>query len=893
MTNASKDHEAEDGNPLVSQFKDWLSYLPPHLRERTRLLSSSRMAGRSSRVARGIGSTISERTPVVYWTHHALRVDENPALDVGCTLAFALNRPLLVYQSLSSNYRYASDRHHVFQLQAVLDLHRAYSDLGIRYAFHLQTREDSSPTLLRLAQQTDLLITDDFPGEPTDRWMKRLSYLENLKILAVDTACVVPMQLVGKSYDRAFGFRDATKKLYEERIDRAWPKPASIPKYFDGLIPFEPVNCPKLDPYAIVSLCEIDSTIPPVADTPGGSKAGYDRWSDFLKHRIHRYASKRNDPCADVSSRMSAYLHYGMVSPMRLAREASEFKADKYLDELLIWRELAYGYCFYRKDFQTIQTLPPWAIDTLRKHATDARSMVYSWETLARAQSNDSLWNTCQQSLIRHGELHNNVRMTWGKALLGWTRSPEKALAMLIDLNHRFALDGRDPASYGGILWCLGQFDRPFYPESPVLGTVRPRPTQDHLKRLDLKKYQAIVQRPIASRARRVAVIGAGLSGAFCARTLSDMGCQVEVFEKSRGAGGRAATRRLASSNTIDHGAPFLEMPSDAWQHLFDSWQQDGVIDRWQPRLGNWSLDSGNVAISDVAVSTRGLWVGRDGMNRLGKHLVQGLSVRYQATIEDLRSTPEGWWVRGVQSRDDGVADKVEFGPFDCVVLAMPAPQTAQIVPSDCIWKSLASQRRMEPVWAMLIEFERSWELGYDAIQFLNHPALAWISRQASKPSSFGQKDRNGSPEAWVVHANSPWSECHLESPGQQVASLLLEALEGLGLGEIPRACSSQVHRWRYAQASPTHEHQSGLPVSLQPYYWDPDRGLGACGDWIAPLSSCALKGRSSGGAQALSSGAAMAGAILRQWIAQFPVGIASVSQKQAFQPRLFSDEAF
>ena len=642
-------------------------------------------------------------------------------------------------------------------------------------------------------------------------------------------------------------------------------------------------------------MCDIDSTIPPVADTLGGTRAGYERWTDFVNHRIRRYASKRNDPCADVSSRMSAYLHYGMVSPMRLAREAHALNAEKYLDELLIWRELAYGYCFYRKDYQTIHSLPAWAIDTLRKHAADARSNVYSWESLARAKSHDSLWNLCQQSLIRHGELHNNVRMTWGKALLEWTKSPEQALAMLIDLNHRYALDGRDPASYGGILWCLGQFDRPFYPEVPVLGTVRPRPTQDHLKRLDLKKYQAVVERPISGQACRVAVIGAGLSGAFCARTLSDMGCQVEVFEKSRGAGGRAATRRLVSGNIMDHGAPFLEMPSDAWQHLFDSWQQDGVIDRWEPRLGYWRVDSQDPAIRKHVVSSRGLWVGSGGMNRLGKHLAQGLSVRYQTTIEAIRSTPAGWWVKGAQAIDEGRADQVESGPFDCVVLAMPAVQSASIAPSGCRWKSLASQRPMEPVWSWHVEFEQSGESDYDAIQFVDHPVLAWLSRETSKPSRFIQKDRSGTPEAWVVHANSKWSGRHLEFPGQQVASLLLEALGGLGLGKLPGVLSSQVHRWRYAQVAALDEQRSAIepPNSWQPYYWDPDMCLGACGDWIVPACNSSVEGRYSGGARALVSGAAMAGAILRRWISKFPVGNSSAAQKQAFQPRLFGDEAF
>ncbi|MDA8563543.1 hypothetical protein N9L06_03720, partial [Mariniblastus sp.] len=221
-------------------------------------------------------------------------------------------------------------------------------------------------------------------------------------------------------------------------------------------------------------------------------------------------------------SRMSAYLHYGMVSPMRVAREASAIvgkSAEKYLDELLIWRELAYHFCFHKNDHDQWSAIPQWAQDTLRKHQTDLRPNIYPWEQLARGETDSDLWNAAQRSLLMQGELHNNVRMTWGKAILNWTADPEAALKMMIDLNHRYALDGRDPASYGGLLWCLGQFDRPFKPEKPILGTVRPRPIHHHASRLDPQQYAAKVTTPRFSPIPKVAIIGAGMSGTIAART--------------------------------------------------------------------------------------------------------------------------------------------------------------------------------------------------------------------------------------------------------------------------------------------------------------------------------------------------------------------------------------
>ena len=171
--------------------------------------------------------------------------------------------------------------------------------------------------------------------------------------------------------------------------------------------------------------------------------------------------------------------------------------AEKYLDELLIWRELAYTFCFYRPDHETLAALPDWARESLSEHEPDARPAINSWETLARGTTGDKLWDAAQRSLLIHGELHNNVRMTWGKALLNWTPDAKSALAAMIDLNHRYALDGRDPASYGGILWCLGQFDRPFPPARRIFGTVRDRSTKEHAKRLDPDHYFRHATRPL------------------------------------------------------------------------------------------------------------------------------------------------------------------------------------------------------------------------------------------------------------------------------------------------------------------------------------------------------------------------------------------------------------
>lgn len=844
-----------------------LASIPEHLRERVRIVEGA--PRRDWKDARE-GLDVPDRSPVVYWTHHALRVDENPALDVAQGIAVALQRPLLVYQGLASSYRYASDRHHVFQLQGAKDLARDYGALGIRYALFVETREDRSAALLELCKQTDWLITEDFPGEPTDRWLQRLTHLKYLNVIAVDTACVVPMQLVGKAYDRAFAFRDATSKLYRERIGRQWPQVGVPAVAYRGPLPFAEVDVAAMEPMDLVAKCDIDATVAPVGDTLGGSRAGYARWQGFLEKGIRKYAARRNDPCGGVSSRMSAYLHYGMVSPMRLAREANALGAEKYLDELLIWRELAYGYCFYRKDYDAFSTLPAWAQETMRQHSRDPREAIYSWETLARGKTSDALWNACQRSLLKHGELHNNVRMTWGKAVAMWTRSGEEALGMLIDLNHRFALDGRDPASYGGILWCLGQFDRPFYPEQPVLGTVRGRSTREHLQRLDLQQFEAHVDRPVGKPPRRVAIVGAGVAGTFCARTLADYGCDVTLFDKSRGVGGRMATRRLADGQVVDHGPALMQWNGDQFGRWFRSWEADGIVKKWDAKVARWDgrsdLDLAAQSVEECMANEtsgriEGVFVGGRGMSDLAKHFAQDARLVLQTQVQSLRHDGGEWYVQCERESSSGKIHE-ELGPYDAVVMNVPPVQCKGIL-GVTRWEKFALGEDvecwMEPVWAMVLGFQERWGIPVDGVLFDGHTVLDWMGRETSKPGRFGDGGGlQGKGEYWVVHSRGSWAREHLECSTEEVTQKLLAALKGLGCVGMPEVSFVQVHRWRYARVDRSVRR---VQRSAKQYWWDNSVRLGVCGDWLSS-SENGIQG-------ALESGASMAGCLLRDWIGQ------------------------
>jgi photolyase PhrII len=799
--------------------------LPEHLAERTRPLGD--------RPPEPAGAF------VLYWMHNALRAHENPALDVALWLSGRLGLPLLVYQGLSERYDYASDRHHAFILQGARDAHAGLAGRGIAAAFHLERPGSRGPHLRTLARRAAVVVTEDLPTQPITGWLGRLAAGCAAPLYAVDTACVVPMRLVGKAHDRAFAFRDATRGLLEKRLTRAWPEVENPARpYFPTDLPFVPVDLATADLAELIRACEIDHAVGPVGHTVGGSAAGYARWEAFKERKLRRYADDRNDALRDGVSRMSPYLHYGMVSPMRIAREAAGVGgpgAEKYLDELLVWRELAYAFCFYRKDHESTAALPAWAVRTLAGRAADPRPALFDWETLARGKTGDPLWDAAQRSYLMRGELHNNVRMTWGKAFLHWTPDAETALRRMIDLNHRYALDGRDPASYGGLLWCLGQFDRPFPPPRPILGTVRPRPTEEHAARLDPEKYLAKVTRPARLPAPRVAVVGAGLSGLIAARTLQDHGLAAAVFEKSDGPGGRAATRRAEAGLTFDHGAQYFTARDPHFSRYVAAWAEQGVVAEWAGRI----VEVEGSAARPKADQPR-RYVGVPGMSAVARHLAADVPVRFDTKIVRLARAAGGWEL--------GDAAGQTHGPFDYLVVALPSPQAAWLL-GDNAFAAEAKAVPMTPCWAVMAAFGRRVEAPWDGA-FVHGSPLAWAARNSSKPG------RPAAPDCWVLHAGPDWSAAHLDLAPDAVAAALLAEFGTVTAAPAPPTVYLEARRWLFSATA------SSVPCSTQGTtsldrmaLFDRAGGLAVCGDWLAG-------GRVEG---AFRSGVAAAGCLLRE----------------------------
>ncbi|TWT86983.1 NAD(P)-binding protein [Neorhodopirellula pilleata] len=805
---------------------------------------------------------------VLYWMHNAIRGHENPALDVAVSLAHQNGLPLLVYHGLSEKYPFASDRHHAFILQAARDVQRDLTERGISYAFHLERAGHRGPHLRDLARRAAVLVTEAMPVAPLVAWTERIKCLVTTPFVSVDTTCLLSLAQVtaiAKPNDlsppkpqpewfcQPSRYRQITAGEYKVRCrweyetmigglpTEEFQEVATL-RLDESELGFEPVDLQNVCLSELIGQCKIDHTIAPIADSPGGMRAGYLRWEHFRDHSLAQYGQHREDESDfESGSRLSAYLHYGMVSPFRIAREASasqdasphwESSVDRFLDELLTWREMSFHFCqMFCEDLDTFDVIPDWAKATLRQHAMDPRDGSCDWESLARARTGLPLWDAAQRSLLKQGELHNNVRLTWGKAFLSMTTCPEQALNHCIDLNHRFALDGRSPASYGGILWCFGQFDEPLEDAHPIYGRIRPRSVQSHADRIDFARFARHVDRPIAKKLPRVAVVGAGIGGLMAARVMHDHGLRVTVFDKSRGVGGRLATRRHAAAPSFDHGAQYFTVRDDRFARYVRSWMAAGVAEAWMNPIVE--LDHGRIV--DHKRSTP-RYVGKPAMNSIAKHLAEDLSVTTGCTVGSLRhdNATDAWQLKSIDADD--------LGTFDVVIVNCPPQQASALLNPHTDLVEHIEQVEMSPCWSLMISCDGAGDLPF-AGAFINDGPLSWIARNDAKPGRPSHRDPNRSD--WVLHASIDWTTEHLDANQTDVCEALTLAFSNAIDRKLGTIHHRVAHRWLYANTN------QPLPQSC---LWDRTTMLGACGDWCGGPR---VEG-------AFLSGAAIAGCVLR-----------------------------
>lgn len=296
----------------------------------------------------------------------------------------------------------------------------------------------------------------------------------------------------------------------------------------------------------------------------------------------------------------------------------------------------------------------------------------------------------------------------------------------------------------------------------------------------------------------KIGIVGAGMAGLSCADALARHGHAVQLFDKGRGPGGRMSTRRTATAFgevSFDHGAQYFTVRHHGFAALAHDWARRGLALPW-PRAG------------------RDAWIGVPGMSAVVKDMATRHDVAFGRMVTGITRDASGWRF---------LMEGTVAGPFDVVVIAIPAEQAAALLSlHDFAMARLALKAVSLPCWTAM--FVCGEDMSRSPGLFRDVGEIAWAARNGDKPGRDG-------PEGWVVQAGAEWSQRHLEDPAETVAERLHAKLAELVGKTLPAPLFAQAHRWRYALSAGTGDEA----------LWNPGLGLAACGDWLhGPRVECA-----------------------------------------------------
>lgn len=459
---------------------------------------------------------------ILYWMISNRRTTWNYSLQESVEWAKRQKKPLVILEALRCGYQWASDRLHRFILDGMLDNAQRLKHSGVFYYPYVEPLPGAGKGLLvALAHHACLVITDAFPEFFLPRMVEAAARKIPVRLIQVDSNGLLPLRAVEQPFATAYSFRRFLQKNLKLHLSEF---PKADPLAGARLMPFRalPLGIEKRWPMASSRMLAGDppflKTLPidhsvGLVKIRGGASTALSIWKEFLNQRLARYLKSRNQPEVEGTSGLSPYLHFGHISVHQvfldlMQQEGREVQnlpskatgsrrgwwgvsdsAEAFLDQLITWRELGYNMCSTREGYDQYESLPNWALKTLSDHAQDRRAYLYTPEQLEAGRTHDPLWNAAQMQLVREGRLHNYLRMLWGKKILEWSPTPRETLRVMIELNNKYGLDGRDPNSYSGIFWVLGRYDRPWGPERPIFGKIRYMSSESTARKVRVREY--------------------------------------------------------------------------------------------------------------------------------------------------------------------------------------------------------------------------------------------------------------------------------------------------------------------------------------------------------------------------------------------------------------------
>ena len=467
---------------------------------------------------------VDDRDYVLYWMTSFRRAQYNFALQHAIDRAVELSKPLLIFEPLRCGYRWASDRLHRFVIEGMRDNRRAFEGKPVTYFPYVEPAGGAGKGLLqKLAKHACTVVTDEYPCFFLPALIETVKDRIPVRLELVDSNGLLPMRLAERTFTVAHSYRRwMQKNILDYLMEQPTKDPLSRRKLppLDGLPQgvarkWPAANLDQLLAEGGLAELPIDHSVAPCDEITGGSDEANRSLKQFIQRRLENYAEDRNHPDHHATTGLSPHLHFGHISAHQLVAAVLDHEnwtpglvgpavgknagfwntsasSEAFLDQVLTWREMGFNLCFRQpRSYDRYETLPNWARATLEEHHRDERPYLYSLDQFEAAQTHDPIWNAAQRQIVRTGTMHNYMRMLWGKKILHWSRSPQDALEIMIELNNKYGIDGRDPNSYSGIFWVLGRYDRAWGPKRPVFGSVRYMTSESAKKKLRMDQYLA------------------------------------------------------------------------------------------------------------------------------------------------------------------------------------------------------------------------------------------------------------------------------------------------------------------------------------------------------------------------------------------------------------------
>ncbi len=323
---------------------------------------------------------------------------------------------------------------------------------------------------------------------------------------------------------------------------------------------------------------------------------------------------------------------------------------------------------------------------------------------------------------------------------------------------------------------------------------------------------------------QHIAIVGAGMAGIACARTLVQAGHQVTVFEKSASVGGRMATRNTPFGD-FDCGAQYFTARDARFIRALQT--APTVCKPWSANTVR-VLDAQGRVTESALPAQEAHWVPAPAMDALPRHwaapLVEHASVEFQTQVTRIERdavSPKKWQLRTSGEQD---AQHV-FSGFDAVLLAIPnGPCLRLLSASDLVpaLRKAVEKAEVSPCWTLMLAFPQAAQANLSSLgpqwnaARSTHHRIAWLARESSKPQRL-------SVERWTVQASVAWSHEHFEDDAARVQAKLLKAFtEVTGIRAEPSHV--EVKLWPFAQTI--------KPVG-KTHLWDAKAHIGVCGDYL------------------------------------------------------------